>query len=120
MKPTKAPAPGHPGYPHRPTIAERLVHQEPLAIGAALHRGRARMRPVIEALELEAADPRVARLHARARELQREIAGLLVEVAADVSHQVDHDCTACLVAVDHCERDASMGAGRCCDECSHV
>jgi len=85
MKPTKAQAPGHPGYPQRPSIAERLVHEESLAIAAALHRGHDRARALENTLELEAADPRVAELYRAAKSLRKAIAVALVDVAIDAA-----------------------------------
>jgi hypothetical protein len=67
----------------RTPIAIRLEAEAPLALGAVLHRALDRAQAVAQTLEFEAADPRVAELHGRARDLQRDIAGLLVAVAAD-------------------------------------
>ena len=118
MKPTKAQAPGHPGYPQRPSIAERLVHEEPLAIAAALHRGHGRARELENTLELEAADPRVEPLYRQAKALRKAIAAVVADVRAEPSR--DRDCPACLAGVESCEVLASAGGGRCCSGCVHV
>jgi len=54
---------------------------ETLAIGTALYRAHDLLRRGENILELEAADPQVRELHARARALRREIGALIVDVA---------------------------------------
>jgi len=66
-------------------LEERLAHEVPLALGAALWRAHDALRPVEAALELEAADPRIGDLHARTHALRAEIAALLVDVALDAA-----------------------------------
>lgn len=59
-----------------------------LAVGAVLFRAHDQARALENRLELEAADPRVAELHRRAKQLRKAIGAALVELAATGAEEV--------------------------------
>lgn len=75
------PHPQAPGPLSEADLIRAYSPAETLAIGTALYRAYDLLRPVANTLELEASDPRVRELHARARALRREIGALIVDVA---------------------------------------
>ena len=112
---------------HAP-VGNPALADEAIAMRAVLHTAHERARALAAQLELEAEDPRVRTLFQRTREIQRDIARLVVDLTANGARhqrspmrglQSDRDCRECLTSVESCEAIRSAGAGPCCGECSH-